>query len=157
MSMDHSEAIELRAAERYLLGELDATQRDQFEEHFFGCLECAGDVRSGAILVDNARDLLIHEPAQPQVIHAPSRGNRGWFGWLQPAWGFAAAVIALAAILSYQNLVTIPSLKHAAEQPQALASFSLLSVGSRGAGPTTISVPKNRPFGLYIDVPARES
>lgn len=153
--MEHFAAIELRAAEKYLLGELTIEQRDQFEEHFFGCAECAADVRSGAALVDNARHVLKHEPAQ--TVLAPSRGNRGWFGWLQPAWGFAVALIALAAILSYQNLVTIPSLKHAAEQPQALASFSLLSVGSRGAGPTTISVPKNRPFGLYIDVPARES
>src|SRR5512147_716965 len=108
--MDHSEAIELRAVERYLLGELTAEQRDQFEEHFFGCLECAGDVRCGAALIDNARHVLKHEPAPMQTVLAPSRSGRGWFGWLQPAWGFAAAMV-LVGVLSYQNLVTIPALK----------------------------------------------
>jgi hypothetical protein len=155
--MDHSEAIELRAVERYLLGELTAEQRDRFEEHFFGCLECAGDVRSGAALIDNARHVLKHEPAPVQTVLAPSRGGRGWLGWLQPAWGFAAAVIVLAAILSYQNLITIPSLKHSAAQPQMLASFSLVTAGSRGAGSTVIRAPKGHPFGLYVDIPARES
>src|SRR3954469_9581796 len=132
--MDHSEAIELRAAERYLLGELSVERRDQFEEHFFGCLECAGDVRCGAALVDNARHVLTHEPVPIPKSLTPSRASGGWFGWLQPAWGFAAAVIVLAGILSYQNLVTIPSLKHGAAHPQMLATFSLLNAGSRAAG-----------------------
>lgn len=157
MSMDHFEAIELRAAERYLLGELTAEQRDQFEEHFFGCLECAGDVRSGAALVDNARHVLTHQPAPKQTELVPSPAHRGWFDWLQPAWGFAAAAIVLAGILSYQNLVTIPSLKNSAAQPQMLASFSLVTAGSRGAGATVIRVPKDHPFGLYLDIPARKS
>jgi hypothetical protein len=155
--MDHSEAIELRAVERYLLGELSVEQRDQFEEHFFGCLECAGDVRSGAALVDNARHVLKHEPVPMQTVRVPSRRGHGWSGWLQPAWGFAAAIILLAGILSYQNLVTIPSLKHAAAQPQMLASFSLVTAGSRGAGATVIHAPKDRAFGLYVDIPAKGS
>ena len=155
--MEHSEAIELRAAERYLLGELTAEQRDQFEDHFFGCLECAGDVRTGAALLDNARHILKHEPAPMQTVLVPSPGKRGWLSWLQPAWGFAAAVIVLAGILSYQNLVTIPSLKHSSAQPQMLASFSLVTAGSRGAATPVIRAPKDRPFGLYVDIPSRES
>jgi hypothetical protein len=155
--MNHFEAVELRAAERYLLGELTGEQRDQFEEHFFGCLECAGEVRSGAVLVDNARHILIHEPAPRPVVPVAAHGNRGWFGWLQPAWGFAAAAVLLAGILSYQDLVTIPALKHTVGQPQMLASFSLVTAGSRGAGAITVPAPKDRPFGLYLDIPAKES
>ena len=84
--MDHSEAIEIRAAEKYLLGELTAEQRDRFEEHFFGCLECAADIRSGAVLIDNARHVLKQE-AETQKVLAPSRPNRGRLGWLQGCLG----------------------------------------------------------------------
>ncbi|HWR15367.1 MAG TPA: zf-HC2 domain-containing protein [Terriglobales bacterium] len=155
--MDHSEAIQMQAAERYLLGELSAEQRDQFEEHFFGCMECASDIRNGAVLLDNARHVLTHEAAPMQTVLVPTTGTRGWLAWLRPAWGFAAAVVVLAGVLSYQNLVTIPSLKRSTSQPQTLASFSLVTAGSRSGGAAEILAPKDRPFGLYIDIPAKES
>ena len=53
--MDHQEAVALEATEQYLLGTLDEDQRDAFEEHFFGCLECAEDVRAGMAVVAVAR------------------------------------------------------------------------------------------------------
>jgi hypothetical protein len=155
--MDHSEAIRMRAADRYLLGELTVEQRDQFEEHFFGCMECADDVRSGAALVDNARNILAQEPVPMRAAVLPASGHRGWFHGLQPAWGFAAAVLVLAGVVSYQNLVTIPSLKHSATEPQTLASFSLVTANSRSEGATVIRAPKDRPFGLYVDIPARKA
>jgi hypothetical protein len=153
--MDHPEAIKLQAAEKYLMGELPAEQRDQFEDHFFGCMECAADIRTGAILVDNARKVLKDE-ADTQKFLVPSRPGRGWFGWLQPAWGLAAAVV-LVGVLTYQNLVTIPSLKHAAAQPEALASYSFVTAGSRAGGSTVIRTPKDHAFGVYIDIPASNS
>jgi len=53
--MDHDEALQLQAAEKYVLGELPPSQRDEFEEHFFECQECALDVKAVAEFVDNAR------------------------------------------------------------------------------------------------------
>jgi len=53
--MDHNEAIQLQAAEKYVLGELSPPLRDEFEEHFFDCQECALDVKAAAGFVDNAR------------------------------------------------------------------------------------------------------
>jgi anti-sigma factor RsiW len=53
--MDHNEALRLRAVEKYVLGELPPSLRDQFEEHFFECQECAQDVKAAAEFVDNAR------------------------------------------------------------------------------------------------------
>jgi hypothetical protein len=38
-----------------LLDSLDEEQREAFEEHFFGCLECAEDVRAGMAVVAVAR------------------------------------------------------------------------------------------------------
>ncbi len=53
--MDHNEAIQLQAAEKYVLGEFPPSLRDQFEEHYFECQECALDVKAAAGFVDNAR------------------------------------------------------------------------------------------------------
>jgi anti-sigma factor RsiW len=56
--MTHDEAIRVKAAEQYVLGELPLPIRDEFEEHFFDCEECALDVTAAAAFVDNARAAL---------------------------------------------------------------------------------------------------
>lgn len=45
--MEHEQAIENYAAEGYLLDELTAAERADFEEHFFDCESCFADVREG--------------------------------------------------------------------------------------------------------------
>jgi hypothetical protein len=50
MSMDHRNAVSSNASERYLLGEMSEPERFAFEAHYFDCLECAADVRAGAVL-----------------------------------------------------------------------------------------------------------
>jgi len=155
--MNHSEAVELLATEKYLLGELPSDQREAFEEHFFECRECADDVRTAAILIDNARSALREAPV-PQRRFEPAR-QKSWWGWLQPAWGLAAAA-AILAVVGYQNLVTIPHLKTemaAATIPQALTSFNLTTSGSRSAIGPQLTVPGDKPFSFYIDIPASDS
>jgi len=39
VEMDHNEAIQLQAAEKYVLGELRRPCAMKFEEHFFDCQE----------------------------------------------------------------------------------------------------------------------
>jgi anti-sigma factor RsiW len=56
--MDHNEALQLQAAEKYVLGELSQPLRDEFEEHFFECQECALDVKAAAGFADNASRVL---------------------------------------------------------------------------------------------------
>src|ERR1700756_1194670 len=101
--MDHSEAVQLRATEKYLLGDLPTDQREAFEDHFFECTECAQDVKAAAVLIDNARAVL-HETPAP-ASEAPVRGKdfqaahqKNWWGRLQPAWGLAAAALVLAVV-----------------------------------------------------------
>ena len=56
--MEHQEAIRLGAVEKYLLGELPTPQRDEFEEHFFDCRECAAELRMTANFLGIAREEL---------------------------------------------------------------------------------------------------
>ena len=147
----------MNATEKYLLGDLSGDQREAFEEHFFECTECAQDVRATAILIDNARAVLREAPVPARDLQ-PVR-QKAWFGWLQPAWGLAAAALVLA-VVGYQNLVTIPHLKTqvaANTAPQALASFNLTTAGSRGAIGPKLTVPGDKPFSFYIDIPASDS
>ena len=153
--MDHSEAIRIGAAEKYLLGELPPDQREQFEEHYFSCHECATEVRLGAVFVDNARAILREEPAM-QTVLKPVPQRQGWLGWLKPAWALAAALI-LVGVICYQNFVTIPQLKQGSARPEALMSFSLMTAGSRGGNATVIRPLQGRPFGIYVDIPATQS
>jgi anti-sigma factor RsiW len=56
--MDHNEALRIQAAVKYVLGELPPSLRNEFEEHFFECQECALDVSAAAEFVDNGRAVL---------------------------------------------------------------------------------------------------
>lgn len=80
--MDHSTAIEMQAAERYWQGGLSEAQREQFEEHFFGCAECAEEVRWEKLFMEQARaeldkasDAPTPEPQFFDIFHAPWKGR----------------------------------------------------------------------------------
>jgi len=49
--MDHNDAVRLQAAEKYVLASFPGL-RDEYEEHFFDCAECAVDLKAAAAFVD---------------------------------------------------------------------------------------------------------
>lgn len=144
----------MNAAERYLLGELSVAERDEFEAHYFDCAVCAADVKSVATLADNAREVFRAEALSgPDVKPVPRLGG-SWFGWMRPAYAFSALAILLVTI-GYQNLVTIPQLRSSSVQDaQTLASLSLMTAGTRGGQSAEITVARQKPFGIYLDIPA---
>ncbi len=115
--MDHSEALQLMATEKYLLDEFPPEIKRQFEEHFFGCPECALDVRMAATFLRTGRKALSAAEAKP-IVAAPAKS--GWAAWLRPA--FAIPVFALLlAVIGYQAFVVRPTLSNTIaelEQPQ---------------------------------------
>lgn len=132
--MEHSEATEIMAAARYLLGEMNDDEKNAFEEHFFGCGLCAEEVKDGAALIDTLRaERHRHSPA----VHARSAAS----------WWLAAAAVVVIAFLGYQNLALRRD-----SSPRVLPSYSLLTIGTRGAGETVIEHGA-QPFALYVDVP----
>ncbi len=152
--MDHNEAVKSQAAEKYFLGELAGTEREAFEEHFFDCEECAADVKSTAVLVDNVREALRTAPDQKKAAVRETR-TEGFLSWWRPAYSFAAVALLLITV-GYQNFVQIPQLRHESlTKAEALPSFSLVTAGSRSAdGALEIAVPADTPFGIYVDIPS---
>ena len=145
--MDHDVAVKSQACEKYLLGELSPELRDAYEEHYFSCAECAAQLQAAADLIGASPAILAEGPlstARPQPA--------GWFGWLKPAF-LVPAFALLLLVMGYQNFVTIPNMRQAAE-PKVLRMFSLISANTRGDGGLTFSVAPSEPFGVYVDVPA---
>jgi len=150
--MDHSESIRLMAAEKYLLDELTPESREQFEEHFFDCQECALEVRAGAAFVEHSK-VVLAEPVAASSVRAsiPAPARPGWLTWLRPA--FAVPVLAtLLAVIAYQNLVTYPQLQQAAATPQILP-WASINVSTRGASTTQISPRVGEGFHLLVNIP----
>jgi hypothetical protein len=144
--MDHAEAIQSQAAEKYLLGEFSAEQQNEFAEHFLDCEECANDMRLTSLFMDTAKKVLAADSARPRSAVK----GRYFAGYSM------AASVALLAFLLYQNVVLIPKLR-SASAPQALAYFSIANLGSRSAVPAAIAPIQGKPFILLVDIPAHEN
>lgn len=154
--MDHNEAIRSMAAEKYVLEELEPGARDAFEEHFFSCTECALDVRAGIAFREHCKVELADVPAP--VVRVPERKTAGWFQWLRPVIA-VPAMAALLAVIGIQQLLVYPRLKEQVakiETPQILPSASLINVNTRGAEAAAITVRRDEPFLLFVDIPHTE-
>jgi len=66
--MTHEQAVSTFASERYLLEEMTEPERTVFEEHYFSCVDCADDVRMGAVMSDGARAGLMGERAERTTV-----------------------------------------------------------------------------------------
>jgi len=154
--MDHSEAIRLMAAEKYLLDELDPELREGFEEHFFECQECALDVRSGTAFVEHSKVVLATPVATPSREFVP-RPKLGWWrgpNWLRPAL-LVPVLAVLLAVVGYQNLVIFPKMKGplaAGNSPELLASASLINVTRGNSNQPVVAARSGQAFLLYVDV-----
>src|SRR5580698_5105204 len=69
--MDHDTAVRQRITERYLLNELDPQARDEFEEHYFDCPDCAADVHAGALFVEQSKVVLASEESKLVLSEGP--------------------------------------------------------------------------------------
>ena len=154
--MDHNEATKEMAAERYLLNELTPELRDAFEEHAFGCPECALDLRAGSAFVNIAKgelpEIVAASPAPSQAEPArPVKKAFDWQSWLQPVFAIPAFA-ALLALVSYQNLSTIPSLRKAASEPSILPTATF-HAGTRGSAHTPVEADRTQGAALSIELP----
>ncbi len=150
--MDHSQAVEQMAAERYLLNEMTPEAREAFEEHVFDCPDCALDLRAAAAFVNEAKaqlpTLMAPLPAPHSAGTVKPRVKRdSWLSWWRPVFA-APAFAALMLVLGYQNLVTLPTMRAEANQPRLVSWFPIR--GATRGGP--ISSDREHGVGLPIDL-----
>ena len=137
--MEHAEATETMAAERYLLDEMTPEDRDAFEEHFFGCGACAADVRDGARVGAAIRTEKANRTRQPRRVVAMQ--------WVAAA----ATAMVLAGVPIVQNVALRQQLV-AARQPHVADFISFLSAGSRGET-LPVQTAARLPFTIEFEIP----
>jgi hypothetical protein len=155
--MDHTEALRLQAAEKYVLGELPDTLREEYEEHYFDCTECALDVKAAIAFVEAGREVFQENPES--LLEKLDRWfAENWFRWFRPVVAVPAFAVLLA-VIGYQNLVSLPKAKQAARStaPQVLfSSYPLRGVNTAGEEGRTLSIRATEAFFLNFDfVPTR--
>lgn len=152
--MNHQQAIDLQAAAKYVLGELSPAQRDEYEDHYIDCPECAKDVHAAAAFTDTAREVFRQEECAG-AEKARDRARGGWFAWMKPVVAVPAFAVLLLA-LGYQTLVSVPHWKNLAMQSAVsgvMPTFSLIESNTRGSELPTFRVKPNQVFGLFVEVP----
>ncbi len=157
--MEHEEAIELKAAERYVMRELPVELRDAYEEHFFDCAECAADMKAATIFAETSREIFADERQRGAEDMNKEYGSV-WSRWLRPAFAFSAvATLALVLVLGYytrssaqkNNEIAVVAGQFA-QAGGVRASARLQGDERRGAG--DVAVVKVRPadgFTLNFD------
>jgi hypothetical protein len=162
--MTHQQAVEGMASERYLLDEMSEVERFEFEAHYFDCAECADDVRLAHVIRDEAqRGAAKPSVASPDVVSGFSRTKSDVVSGLSrtpakvlPFWKRPlvavpwAAAAALALMVSYQSLVTVPELRSAVA-PESLAPV-MLHGATRGAAPVVTVADGQRFVTLVVDL-----
>lgn len=145
--MDHTEATHMKAAERYVLGDLSVSEVEEFERHFFDCSQCSEELRTLAILQDNAHAAFLEpgpapSPAsQPAIEAKPERA-----GWrLNRSWAPVFAGLVAAVFAGYEF-----GARHGAGTPQSIAAYPLYAAAR---GDETVISPSRgaRFYSLYVD------
>lgn len=109
--MNHHEIEQQDIIDRYIMHRLHATERQAFQEHFFGCDECFGKVQTSAQFVagvkhSSRKGILAEVAAEPVTV-------AWWANWFKPALALAsAAAVVLAIGLGWTLFSQIPKLQN---------------------------------------------
>jgi hypothetical protein len=158
--IDHSRAADGRFVEQYLLDELSPELRDEFEEHFFDCVECSSELRAASSFLRAAKEelakpeLLLHSSTPSSSSKNPLRTLHLW----RPLWTLSALAACLLVIV-YQNVFTMPRLRGEVaglHLPSVLSSISLVGGNSRGGVIPSSTLGQEKSILLQVDIPAED-
>jgi anti-sigma factor RsiW len=134
---DHQEAVKNLMAERYLLGELNACEREAYEEHLFSCDACFEQVKAGTEFVGHLRRMGAEEaaarPRWSQLIYRAVRPSA--------ALVFGVMFLCTAGVSVRQAMVI-----HRLNAPEAVMVATVKRASRASEMP--ISVPRQGHFEL---------
>lgn len=157
--MNHEQASVQMAVEKYLLDELAPPDRDEFEQHFFGCLTCAAELKTTAAFLGVAKDQLTDRLPPGKVVR-PTRlpERKSWFDFIWRPAVLSPAFAVLLLVVGYQNLVLDPQMHRELTQlrsPEIVPSVAL--VNSRAGGTPALTLSATQSFVLPVDIPTVDS
>lgn len=152
-SMNHQQAQETMAVERYVLQEMNETERGSFEQHFLYCPQCLEAVTVASDFFEVGRDLSVkqqHQAAPVLTDREPKQHSSAWFRMV-PAFGLAVFMM-IAGLAIYQQ-IEMRDLQKNASTPKLVSASVFLPPAARGDSESTVSVPRNGSFELDFDLP----
>jgi hypothetical protein len=141
--------------DKYLLSDLTHEDRLAFEEHMFDCPECAAEVKESFAMIGDLKTVLREEQehAAQSLRVQPAKSPDSWRGWFrgmfQPVTLVPAfAAFALALVVGYQNLVSIPGML----QPQVIDTVPMVAATRGAANQVAAIKPEAAFFPLSFEV-----
>jgi hypothetical protein len=147
--MDHLDADNTKAVERYMLGDLSVSEVEEFERHFFDCPQCSEELRALTLFQENARAVFVEQDLAPipASVHAPESAASWWRGF-SPLFSNRSFAMALAALVIGIFTGYIALVPH--EVPQSIGHFPLYAQ-ARGEE-TIVLVPAGaKYYTVYFD------
>lgn len=141
--MNHDQATQQQATERYILGELSDDQRDAFEEHYFDCALCADNVRAASAFTGAVR-ASARNASNPFLERQKAKQRRRFVAPL------AAAASLIVGVLTMQVAFVAPLQTEVATLRQPFAPQEVRVEDLRGARATAES---SQPIQLEIEIP----
>lgn len=113
--MNHNAAIDTKAAEQYVLGQMNDVERDAYEEHMFSCAACSEEVKYLAEFGQGMKTIFA-KPGADKLYQLEEKPGF-WAVLWQPIPRFAcAAALLVSSFAAYQGTVI-----HNLKQIQILA------------------------------------
>ena len=159
--MNHQEAENTKAIERYLLREMTNEERIAFEDHYLDCAECLEAVTFGADFLDSGHELAEEKGRQHSVAlpwYSRIFSGSGVSPMLRPAPAIAlTAAVALAVFSAYQQKRITNQQNLIADLKAPSQEFRYVVSGAQRRGSNAIVLSRNERLSLLINfVPKHE-
>jgi hypothetical protein len=146
--MDHLDADQMHAVERYMLGDLSVSEVEEYERHFFDCPQCSEELRALTIFQENARAVfaeqdLIPVPASVTVPKSPAGWWHGFSPLLSRQWAVALGALLIGILSGYMAFGS-------RESAQAISTFPVYSE-ARGEETVVSPAAGSKFYMLYLD------
>ena len=156
--MNHQQALEQHATERYLLREMTAEERHTFEEHYLECAECLEAVTFGTEFLEAGREVAREmRQGEHNTVHVASWRERLMpvlSGWLRPAPALVFALLLCFVGLSVYQMVVLEKQKNTIAQlkaPRQEFRFQLREQSRSAGNIQVVRVPREGQLQLVVE------
>ena|ERR1041385_5561206 len=143
-TINHEEAVKDLMAERYLLGELNAVDREAYELHLFSCNACFEQVKVGTEFVTHLRHIGTEDPKAPL---APGFMGRLMANARQPIPVTMFGLLLMVGGFSVHQSLEISHLK----EPRAEVRSVLVGIAHGSSDTSLLKVPRNSALSLGVE------